>query len=263
MPSVVFIGYGAMARKVHRMLPENVSLVGVIASPASKEKLRAELPSSIEVATEVSALSYLPDLVVEMAGQQGLKAHALAVLERGISLGIISVGGLTEDSFAAALEATARAHQAKIYVLSGAVGGIDALASAKALGLDSVTYQGRKPPNSWKGSPAEKWLDLDNLHEATVFFQGTAREAAATFPKNANVAATVALAGVGLDATHVRLIADPAATKNEHHMTASGAFGKLEITLQGNPLAENPKTSALAALSVLRLCSQLAATMVI
>ena len=123
-------------------------------------------------------------------------------------------------------------------------------------GLDKVTYQGRKKPDSWKGSHADELIDYESLEQAEVFFTGSARQAATLFPANSNVAATIALAGVGLDDTKVELIVDPTLEHNIHHITAEGVFGKLEVTMTGLPLAENPKTSSLAAFSALRLCCQ-------
>lgn len=257
MKSVMFVGYGSMARKVHEMLPKNIVLSTVLASPRSAESIKAEIGESIDVITSVDDLVETPDLAVEMSGQNGLKEHAIKILENGIPLGIISVGAFTDENFAVSLADAAEVHGVKAHILAGAVAGIDGINAASLAGLSDVIYQGRKHPSSWKGSHADQLIDYDKLAEPIVFFTGTAREAAALFPANSNVTATIALAGVGLDDTTVELIADPTLEHNIHHITAEGVFGKLEISMTGLPLAENPKTSSLAAFSVLRLCCQI------
>ena len=119
-----------------------------------------------------------------------------------------------------------------------------------------MRYRSRKPPAAWRGSPAEKVADLDKLTQRTVLYKGNAGEAALLYPQNANVAAAVALAGLGFDATEVELVADPDAPGNVHEIEAEGAAGRFAIHLQGKPSRSNPKTSALAAMSVARALAQ-------
>ena len=181
-----------------------------------------------------------------------LAEHGVHILRRGIDLGMVSTGAFSELGLAEALEIAAHEGGAQLSILSGAVGGVDALASAAVGGLDSVVYSGTKPPPAWAGSPAEAVCDLENLTGPFVFFEGSAREAARTYPKNANVAATVALAGTGLDHTTVRLTADPAAPGNMHRIEAKGAFGSMDVTFTGRALPNNPKSSALTAMCAVR-----------
>ncbi len=257
MKKVVFIGYGAMAKTVRKLLPAGVELCAVVVPARSVDSVQQQLGHAVQVVTQVAEIALSPDLVVEMAGQAGLKEHALAVLERGWRLAIISVGALADEELAQTLQHAALTHHTQIQLLAGAVAGMDGLSAAMTMGLDQVLYQGRKPPQGWKGSPAEKRVDLDHLEHATVFFTGSAREAAQQFPANANVAATIGLAGVGMDQTTVELIADPAVQRNTHTIVAQGGFGQMRVEMQGIPLADNPKTSTLAALSIVRALQQL------
>jgi aspartate dehydrogenase len=118
-------------------------------------------------------------------------------------------------------------------------------------------------PAAWRGSPAEQVADLGSLTQRTVLYRGNAGEAALRFPQNANVAAALALAGLGFDATEVELVADPDAPGNVHEIEAEGAAGRFAIQLQGKPSRSNPKTSALAAMSVARALLNENATIVI
>ncbi|MEJ0067885.1 MAG: aspartate dehydrogenase [Pseudomonadota bacterium] len=202
--------------------------------------------------TSVDALATRPDLAVECAGHGGVAEHGPALLRRGIDLVVSSVGALADPALHEALRAAAAAGRAKLLLIAGAVGGIDALGAARVGGLDRVCYISRKPPLSWRGTPAEQVADLASLTAPTELYAGPADAAARLYPQNANVAATIALAGLGFARTEVRLIADPVATGNIHQIEAAGAFGSFTVEMRGKPLAANPKTSMLAALSVVR-----------
>lgn len=197
-------------------------------------------------------LAARPGVVAECAGQAAVAEVGPAVLEAGIDLAVISIGALADPRLADRLTGAAAAGGARVILPAGAIGAVDALAAMRLAGLARVTYRARKPPAAWKGSPAEDLADLDALAEATVLYRGTAREAATRFPKNANVAATVALAGTGLDATAVELVADPAAGGNTHEIEAEGAAGRFRIEIEGRPSPTNPATSALTGWSLAR-----------
>ena len=242
---VAIIGRGAIGQYVRSQLAQhNITEIAQIVRPGQ------------EAATHppcISDLNYLPerpDLIIDCGGHAALAAHGPVALALGIDVLTVSLGALADPRLEAALTAAAESGQSRLHLTSGAVGGLDALRGARAGEITRVTYTGRKPPKGWAGSPAEDVLDLDGLSEATAHFTGSARNAALAYPKNANVAAAVALAGIGFDATEIALIADPTVTANIHEIHASGAFGSFHFTISGNGLPDNPRSSALAAMSI-------------
>ncbi len=213
----------------------------------------AELAAACAVHTEISAfLNDAPDIVAECASHTAVRDYGPAVLEAGRDLIVISIGALSNDALRQQLAQAAHAGGARLILPAGAIGGIDALAAARLSGLESVVYTGRKPPLAWCGTPAEQLVALDSLNTATVFFEGSARKAAEDYPFNANVAAALALAGIGLDATKVRLVADPAIKRNVHEFAVSAGCGDFSVRLEGRPSPANPKTSLMAGYSVAR-----------
>lgn len=255
MLHVSMIGCGAIGVGVMEILKSDpeVAFDMVVVPEAHMERARSTVSTLAPTARVVSRLGEeRPDLLIECAGHQAIAEHIIPALERGIPCMVVSIGALSEPGLVDQLEAAARAGKTQVQLLSGAIGAIDALAAAKVGGLESVVYTGRKPPQAWKDTPAEAVFDLDALKEPTIIFEGSAREAARLYPKNANVAATLSLAGLGLDQTRVRLYADPGVSENVHYVEARGAFGGFELTMRGKPLAANPKTSALTVYSVVR-----------
>jgi aspartate dehydrogenase len=258
------IGAGGMAETVLGALAGELSEplddVALLVRPAAQSQAAAlldrigpRIARRICVATGVGALlSTAPELVVECAGHGAVRQYGEAVLGGACDLAVISVGALADDELRAALLSAAKRQGARLVLPAGAVGGIDALRAARLSGLHAVHYTGRKPPLAWRGSAAERAVDLDAITTPVVFFEGTARQAAIDYPQNANVAATVAIAGLGFDATRIRLIADPSASHNVHEITVQAGCGDFELKFAGHPSPSNPKTSLLAGLSVAR-----------
>lgn len=258
--NVCLIGYGAIGQAIVRRLEghQRVKISHVVV-----RNTNAALPQGMQAVSEVP-----PDaqLVLECAGHSALHDHVLPALKRGVDCAVLSVGALSEVGLPEALAQAARVGSAQLHLLPGAIGGIDAIAAARQAGLSMVRYTGRKPPTAWRGTPAEKQFDLQALaltRQSVTIFEASAREAAAQYPKNANVAATISLAGLGLDATQVRLIADGSQTENVHEIEIEGAFGKMKLEMRNQPLPDNPKTSMLTVLSALRFLENRVADVVV
>jgi aspartate dehydrogenase len=267
MKRIALIGCGAIARAVMDLLLENAGdlhVTQVLVPEAGLAEAREACARSAPEARIASTLAVdaaaRPDLLVECAGHSAVQEHVLPALRAGIPAVVASVGALHEGEALAQLAAAAEQGGTRVTLVSGAIGGIDALAAARLGGLDEVTYTGRKPPLAWLGTPAEKVCDLRALTEPRVIFEGSARDAARLYPKNANVAATVSLAGLGFDATRATLVADPVVTRNVHRIVACGAFGRMDLVLENEPLAANPKTSALTVYSIVRAIHNAAGT---
>jgi aspartate dehydrogenase len=171
---------------------------------------------------------------------------------------MLSVGVLAEPEAEHALLEAASSGGAQAVVLSGGIGGLDAIASAREGGLTRVTHTARKPARTLL--PASEAADL---HEPRELFRGSVREGALLFPESINVAAAVALAGLGLDRTVVCVIADPSVERNRHEVVAEGAFGVLRFEIANVPSETNPKTGKLVAMSVVHALRRRASHLVI
>ena len=254
MQTIVIIGCGAVGEAVAAYLAEyeDVVIGAAIINPGSEPRARDLFGQDVEIAYSVDDLATQVDLAADCAGHAALRQHGEAILSRGINLVTVSSGALADAGLYDRLAAAAQQGGSQLRVVSGAIGALDALSAAGIGSLAKVIYRGRKPPQGWRGSPAETKLDLDGLSEATVHFSGSARNAALEYPKNANVAASVALAGIGFDDTLVELIADPDVERNIHEIAAEGDFGRYEFRIEGRSLPGNPRSSALTAMSVVR-----------
>jgi len=259
--NVALIGCGSMgselARAVQRGEAGPARIIGLFdeyvpgRSALAKELGLNQEPAPAEV-DSVSELIALPglDLVVECASQAAVIAHAEAVLSAGKSMLVMSSGGLIAPDFMRKVLAAAEASGASIYVPSGAVGGIDALRASKAL-LEEVTIVSTKRPIALSGAPGfAEWENVE-ITGPTVIFEGSATEAVGLFPANVNVAATVSMAGIGPDATKVRIVADPDSPGNVHEIHAVGRAGKFSFRFENMPHETNPKTSFLAVLAAI------------
>lgn len=255
---VALIGGGTIARLVLEHVKRgdlgDTKVVAMLGrSATSRARPIAETHGVPFVTTLDELLAKGPEVIVEAASHAAVRDYAERILECGVALIVMSGGALCDDALRDKLERAAGASGALLYVPSGGIGGLDALKAACVAGVDSVTIAVTKPPAAWKGIAYVERLgvDLDALSEARVLFDGTAREGVPHFPANVNIAAVLALAGVGFDRTRLKVVADPALTYNTHYIEVRGASGNVSVKLESVPAPDNPKTAWLACYSAL------------
>ncbi len=200
-----------------------------------------------------------PAVVLEAASHAAVREHLVDLLEARISVVVLSAGALADEGLRRRAEDAAQRSGALLYVPSGGIGGLDAVKSACAAGVDEVSIEVAKPPAAWKDIAFVEalGLELDAMRGRVTLFEGPAREGVQHFPQNVNIAAVLALAGVGFDRTRLKVVADPALSHNTHTVEVRGRSGRFRVVLENVPSPDNPKTAVLACYSALAALKEL------
>lgn len=193
------------------------------------------------------------DLVVEAASQEAVRQYAVDSLKADKDFMIMSVGALVDEKLLRKIRDLTAGGKRRVYIPSGAIGGLDALKAAAVDGIDEVVLKTRKPPEGLVGAPYldENKISLEGIDGVKTVYSGTAVEACRFFPKNVNVAATLSLAGIGPELTTVQIVADSTIKRNIHEINVKGEFGELIVRVSNVISPINPKTSTLAIFSAI------------
>ncbi len=202
------------------------------------------------------------DIVVECAPAAVLREISEPTLAHGRIMLVLSCGALLDNLDLVDL---ARTHGGRILVPTGALVGLDAVVAAAEGGISKVHIITRKPPRGLAGAPylEEHHIEVRGLSEPKRVFAGTAREAARGFPANVNVAAALALAGIGPEKTTVEIWADPGVTRNIHRIEVEAEAARFSMQIENVPSEENPRTGRLTALSVIAMLKKLSGTLAV
>jgi aspartate dehydrogenase len=249
---IAIAGLGAIGRVVARRLADGMPGL-VLACVAARDRSKAQAWLAAEKIScplvELEAFPDLADLAVECAPAALIERICRPMLAAGKSVMVLSAGALLPHP---ELLALAKEHGGQIIVPTGALLGLDAVTAAAEGSIKSVRMITRKPPNGLAGAPylEAHGISVENLPEPKCVFSGTAREAAAGFPANVNVAAALSLAGIGPDRTRTEIWADPTVDRNCHRIEVDADSARFTLTIENIP-SENPKTGRITALSVL------------
>jgi aspartate dehydrogenase len=262
---VAIAGFGAIGKVVAEHLDRGIDGLSLAAVSARDTARAARAMAGFARPAPVLPLARLweaADIVVECAPAALLRDIAEPGLAAGRTLVVLSCGALL-DNFD--LVELARRHTGRILVPTGALLGLDAVQAAAVGEISRVHMITRKPPNGLAGAPylVENGIAVDRLDAAKQVFTGTAREAARGFPANVNVAAALALAGIGPDRTTIEIWADPAVDRNIHRIEVEADAARLSLQVENVPSAENPRTGRLTALSVVALLRKLSSPLAI
>ncbi|MBU0623820.1 MAG: aspartate dehydrogenase [Candidatus Thermoplasmatota archaeon] len=262
--NICVIGCGAIGTTIARAVEPMPEINIVYLTDRSKE-------CATRLQEKMTKVRYVPDivpilndiqLVVEAASQDAARYYVPLALSAGVDVLVMSVGVFQDEEFQKDVFKLAKRKSVKIYMPSGAIGGIDALGAASLEQIDEVTLTTTKPPSAFGPNPylESKGIVASELRERTELFYGTAREAVKHFPQNINIAATISLTGIGFEKTSIRIMCDPQVQTNEHHLKAKGKFGELDVVTRNVPSPRNPKTSYLAALSAISAIKKITGT---
>lgn len=253
MIKVGIIGCGTIGRELalacQKRFCEEVTLGALADAELSHvRKLQKDLKPKPQICS-VDALIRRSDLVIEAASKDVVYDIAKKTLSLGKDVMIMSVGGILGKE--KELFKLAKTHRCCLYFPSGGVVGIDGLKAAGIGKIHRVLLTTRKPPQGFEDAPyvVKHNINLKNLKQEKLLFEGDATHAVRGFPKNINVSATLSLAGIGAKRTRVRIIAAPQMLVNVHEVYVVGDFGSFYTRTENFPSEQNPKTSRLAVLS--------------
>ena len=206
MKRIGFLGCGKIGRALMKHVLDNGHQVAFV-----QDIYYADAANGFPVIDRPDPAVYAgADLIVECATADALKQSFEKMIAAADVL-MFSLTAFADQAFLDQAKALARASGHRIYFPHGAILGLDGIFDARSI-LTAASIETTKSPKS---------LGL-TLTERTVVYEGTTRGACGAFPRNVNVHAAVALAGLGFDRTTSRIIADPSVSTNSHVIRIEG-----------------------------------------
>lgn len=252
------VGFGNVGRQVARLLADGAIHSASLAAIAHTDHaLATTVASNICPGVPVLPLAELVercDIIVESATADAFPEIAKAALagrDNAKTLIAVSAAGALQ---APDLRQLIKDAGSRLIYANGMMPGLDIIRAAREGEIASVTLTTTLPPESLRAEPyvQEQGIILPaKSGQAVEVFRGSAREAAAAFPRHFNVAVALSLAGVGLDDTGVRISCDAAVNGARHHIELQSRDVMLEMTAYGVPSPDNLRTSRIVAPSIL------------
>ena len=267
MRKVAIAGFGAIGKVLAGRLLDasmpgfELTVIGARDPTRTRAAVEATLKRAIPVvlSTEIAGKA---DVLLECVPTPAFRSVVEPALLAGMTVITVSGAALLDHMD---LADVAKKGGGQLILATGAIVGLDAIRAARLGRIDSVRMVTRKPPKSLATAKqvVEDGKDLLTLTAPECLFKGTAREGARRFPANVNVAAAIALAGIGPDKTELEIWTDPAVERNTHRVIVEADTARIEVAIANVPSDDNPGTGRITALSMLAALERLGSPLVI
>lgn len=248
-------GLGGVGTQIAERLLRGDLPGAVLAAVASRDhaKARHKLEGLGVAHIPVVSLDELAagaDIIVECATAESFPVIAQKVLAAGKVLVAVSVAELPSNP---ELIDLAQMHGGRIRVASGGLPGLDAVRAVKEGAIEYIRLSTTFRPESLAHEPfvLAQGFDFSVAPTSKVkVFAGTARAAAAAFPRHFNVGIALSLAGIGFDRTEIEVWVDPHVEGAVQHIEVKADIADLTLISRNRPSA-NPRTSRIVAPSIM------------
>lgn len=242
MKRVGLIGFGKIGRKLVREIREK-RLAEIV---FIQDTILPDEPEIFFVKNADETLYEKVDMVIECAVADVLLENIEKIL-RHCDLMLFSVTAFADEVFREKAAGLAETYGRKIYIPHGAILGLEGIFDGRTL-WEEVTIETIKNPKSLQRADLER----------TIVYEGNTKGACMAYPRNVNVHAAVAMAGIGFEKTRSLIISDPSVETNSHTICLKG--NNTQISIQISSYADcgvtGMYTPVSAAGSLLRILGQ-------
>lgn len=233
MKKIAFLGGGKIGRNMMKYVQETAKAeIAFVYDPFLADVDINGVP--VVSAIEEKMFEGL-DVVIECANAEVVTQFILPALKY-TNFMPFSMTAFREDELRESAKAAAKEYGHTVFLPHGAILGLDGIFDGRSE-LTEVSIETIKNPASLGRSDTEY----------TVVYEGSTRKATELYPRNVNVHAAIALAGIGFDDTRSKIISDPAVSTNTHliHLVGKG----IDFTIRVSSFSEGGVTGKYTPLS--------------
>lgn len=225
--TLAIVGCGKLAEIVvdaliNGLLP-NYRLIGTLSRTIDKAHYLSDKINSTQKDYQCNAFESIDELlalkanyIVESATPDVLKSFALRALKNNTSIVPLSIGAFADEKFYKDVQKAALDNGVKVYIPSGAIGGLDVMRTVSLMGKTNVKFSTQKSPKPLRHTKVyDELLEI----EKREVFSGNAIEAIALLPTQVNVAVATSLATVGPESIGVSINSTPNYVGDRHVIT--------------------------------------------